>query len=164
MRPAPMNASLQRLLRPDGPGAVLFVRLAVGFVFLTEGIQKFLFPGDLGVGRFMHIGIPAPQIMAPFVGGLEIIGGLALIIGLGSRLFAVPLLIDMLVAITSTKLVTLGKNGFWKTSHEARTDLLMIAGLVLILVIGPGVRSLDRWLASRARARQRAGSAEAQQR
>jgi putative oxidoreductase len=144
-----MSTTLRRLLRPDGPGAILAIRLAVGFVFVTEGIQKFLFPADLGAGRFAHIGIPAPQVMAPFVGGLEIVGGVALLLGLGARLFAVPLLISMLVALTSTKLVTLAKNGFWKTSHEARTDLLMIAGLVLILLLGPGVRSVDRYLTTR---------------
>jgi putative oxidoreductase len=146
-----MRNTLQRLLRPDGPGAILIIRIAVGFVFVTEGIQKFLFPADLGAGRFAHIGIPAPEVMAPFVGGLEIVGGLALLLGLLTRVFAGPLLISMLVAITSTKLVTLAKNGFWKTSHEARTDLLMIAGLLLILVLGPGVRSLDNRLVARSR-------------
>jgi putative oxidoreductase len=139
----PAKSSLSRVLRPDGPAAVAFVRATVGIVFLSEGIQKFLFPGDLGAGRFAKIGIPAPEILAPFVGTLEIVGGTALLIGLFSRIFAVPLLFNMLVAITSTKLVTLGKNGFWKTAHEARTDVLMIAGLLLVLALGPGRRSLD---------------------
>ena len=124
-----------------------FVRATVGIVFLSEGIQKFLFPGDLGAGRFAKIGIPAPQMLAPFVGTLEIVGGIALLIGLFSRIFAVPLLFNMLVAITSTKLVTLGKNGFWRTAHEARTDVLMIAGLLLVLALGPGRRSLDARIA-----------------
>jgi hypothetical protein len=53
------------------------------------------------------------------------------------------------LAITSTKLVSLGKNGFWKTAHEGGTDLLMICGLLLILVIGPGLRSVDRRLVGR---------------
>jgi putative oxidoreductase len=146
-----MSSTIERLLRADGPGPILIIRLAVGFVFVTEGIQKFLFPADLGAGRFAHIGIPAPDILAPFVGGLETIGGLALLLGLGTRLLAVPLLISMLVAITSTKLVTLWKNGFWRTSHEARTDLLMIAGLLFILAVGPGVRSIDHSLTTRGR-------------
>jgi uncharacterized membrane protein YphA (DoxX/SURF4 family) len=137
------------LLRPDGPGVLIVLRLAVGFVFLTEGIQKFLFPRELGVGRFAHLGIPAPQATAPFVGGLEIIGGAALVLGLLTRLFAIPLLFSMLVAITSSKLVTFGKNGFWKTAHEARTDLLMIAGLLVLLALGPGVLSLDARLRRR---------------
>ena len=144
---------LSRVLRPDGPAALALVRVVVGLVFLSEGIQKFLFTGDLGPGRFAKIGIPAPEILAPCVGTLEIVGGIALVIGLLSRIVAVPLLFNMLVAITSTKLVTLGKNGFWKTAHEARTDLLMIAGLLLILALGPGRRSLD------ARMRSSGGSA-----
>lgn len=135
--------SLFRVFRPDGPAALAIVRAAVGLVFLSEGIQKFLFPGDLGPGRFAKIGIPAPEILAPLVGTLEIVGGIALLIGLFARVFSVPLLFNMLVAITSTKLVTMGKNGFWKTAHEARTDLLMIAGLLLVLTLGPGRRSLD---------------------
>jgi putative oxidoreductase len=135
--------SLFRVLRPDRPAALAIVRATVGLVFLSEGIQKFLFPGDLGPGRFAKIGIPAPEILAPFVGTLEIVGGIALVIGLFSRIVAIPLLFNMLVAITSTKLVTMGKNGFWKTAHEARTDVLMIAGLLLVLALGPGQRSLD---------------------
>jgi putative oxidoreductase len=137
------SSSLIRLLRPDGPAALAIVRVAVGLVFLAEGIQKFLFPAELGAGRFAKIGIPAPDILAPFVGTLEIVGGIALVAGLFTRIFSVPLLINMVVAITSTKLVTLGKTGFWKTAHEARTDVLMIAGLLLILALGPGRRSLD---------------------
>jgi putative oxidoreductase len=143
------ESGLERILRPNGPGAILIVRLGLGLVFVTEGIQKFLFPGDLGAGRFAHIGIPAPHVMAPFVGGLEIVGGLAIALGLLARVFAVPLLFSMLVAITSTKLLTFAKNGFWKTAHEARTDLLMICGLLLIVAVGPGLRSLDRRIAAR---------------
>jgi putative oxidoreductase len=143
------ESRLERILRPNGPGAILIVRLGLGLVFVTEGIQKFLFPGDLGAGRFAHIGIPAPHVMAPFVGGLEIVGGLAIALGLLARVFAVPLLFSMLVAITSTKLLTFARNGFWKTAHEARTDLLMICGLLLIVAVGPGLRSLDRRIAAR---------------
>jgi uncharacterized membrane protein YphA (DoxX/SURF4 family) len=119
------------------------VRAVIGAVFVSEGVQKFLFPDELGVGRFAKIGIPAPEIMAPFVGTVETVGGLLLMVGLGTRLVAVPLLFSMLVAITSTKLVTFGKNGFWKTVHEARTDLLMIFGLLFLLAVGAGPVSLD---------------------
>jgi putative oxidoreductase len=147
MSAARAKCSLPRVLRAEGPAAMVVVRVVVGLVFLSEGIQKFLFPGDLGPGRFAKIGIPAPEILAPFVGTLEIVGGIALVVGLGSRVFAVPLLLDMLVAITSTKLLTIGRNGFWKTAHEARTDVLMIAGLLLVMALGPGRRSLDARIA-----------------
>jgi len=110
---------------------------------MTEGVQKFLFPDDLGVGRFNKIGIPMPAVAAPFVGTLEIVGGALLIVGIAVRIVCIPLLISMLVAITSTKLVTFGRNGFWKTMHEARTDLLMIFCLLFLLAVGAGPVSLD---------------------
>src|SRR5579864_663718 len=91
--------------------AVLLIRILVGWVFLSEGIQKFLFPAALGVGRFAKIGIPSPQIMAPFVGVVEIVCGALILIGLVTRLATIPLLIDISVALYSTKLVVFAKNG-----------------------------------------------------
>ncbi len=114
--------------------AILLIRILVGWVFLSEGIQKFLFPETLGVGRFTKIGIPLPQLMAPFVGITEIICGALLLAGLFTRLASVPLLIDICVALYSTKIVTLMKNGFWGTLHEARTDASMLLGLVFLLI------------------------------
>jgi putative oxidoreductase len=129
--------------------AVLLIGILVGWVFLSEGIQKFLFPDSLGVGRFVKIGIPSPQVMAPFVGVVEIVCGSLLLIGLVTRLATVPLLIDISVAIYSTKIVTFAKNGFWGTLHEARTDVSMLLGLVFLLLVGAGAWSLDAWLAER---------------
>ena len=125
------------------PPAVILVRAMVGGVFLSEGIQKFLFPAALGVGRFATIGIPAPQIMAPFVGGVEIVCGLLVILGLVTRLAALPLLIDILVAIATTKVPMLLKSGFWAAAHEARTDYCMLLGLIFLLAVGGGPWSLD---------------------
>src|SRR5690349_13262006 len=105
-----------------GDKAGLPIRLTVGAIFVSEGIQKFLFASELGAGRFAKIGLPAPHILAPFVGVVEIVGGLVLASGFWTPYVCVPLLIDMAVAITSTKLINLGKVGFWKTAHEARTD------------------------------------------
>ena len=133
------------------PAAVLLVRLLVGPVFLSEGIQKFLFPAALGVGRFTKIGIPAPEVMAPFVGVVEIVFGLLLIVGLLTRLATIPLLIDILVAIATTKIPMLIKDGFWKTAHEARTDYAMLLGLVFLLLVGGGPLAVDSWLAGRKR-------------
>jgi putative oxidoreductase len=129
--------------------AVMLIRVLVGWVFLSEGIQKFLFPDSLGIGRFVKIGIPWPQVMAPFVGVVEIVCGSLLLIGLVTRLATVPLLIDIAVAIYSTKIVTFAKNGFWGTLHEARTDVSMLLGLVFLLLVGAGAWSLDAWLAER---------------
>ncbi len=129
--------------------AVLLIRILVGWVFLSEGIQKFLFPETLGVGRFLKIGIPWPQVMAPFVGVVEILCGTLLLIGLLTRLAAIPLVIDICVALYSTKIVTLAKNGIWSTLHEARTDVSMLLGLIFLLMVGGGTFALDNFLRSR---------------
>jgi uncharacterized membrane protein YphA (DoxX/SURF4 family) len=89
---------------PRASRAVILIRLLVGLVFFEEGIQKFLFPAVMGAGRFARIGIPAPDVMGPFVGVVEIVCGAMLVLGLLTRLAAIPLLVDIAVAILSTKL------------------------------------------------------------
>jgi len=123
--------------------ALLLARLAAGCIFLSEGIQKFLFPAELGVGRFVKIGIPAPQLLAPFVGVVEIVCGALLIVGLITRLAAIPLVIDMIVAITTTKIPMLWKSGFWATAHEARVDFAMLLICLMLAIVGPGPLSLN---------------------
>ncbi len=134
---------IDRVVSADGPTATLLVRLLVGGVFLSEGIQKFLFPDSLGVGRFVKIGIPAPAVMAPFVGIVEIVCGVLLIVGLLTRLATIPLIVDMFVAVASTKVPILLKGGFWTMAHEARTDYAMLLGSVFLLLVGAGGLSLD---------------------
>jgi putative oxidoreductase len=143
----PVNA--QEMWSNRARQAILLIRILVGWVFVSEGIQKFLFPDSLGVGRFVKIGIPWPQVMAPFVGVVEIVCGSLVLVGLATRLMTVPLLIDIAVALYSTKIVTFGKNGFWGTLHEARTDMSMVLGLIFLLLVGGGAWSLDAWLAER---------------
>jgi putative oxidoreductase len=133
-----------RLFSTNAPRATILIRLLVGAVFLSEGIQKFLFPATLGVGRFLKIGIPAPHFFAPFVGVVEIVCGMLLIIGLLTRLAAIPLIIDISVAIITTKIPMLAKAGFWSMAHEARTDYCMLLGLVFLLLVGSGPFSIDR--------------------
>jgi putative oxidoreductase len=127
----------------------LFVRLLVGGVFLSEGIQKFVYPEALGVGRFVKIGIFAPQIMAPFVGVVEIVCGAFVLVGFLTRLDAIPLIIDILVAIATTKIPILIHSGFWAMAHEARTDWSMLLGSLALLFMGAGKWSVDTWLAAR---------------
>ncbi len=146
----------KRLMQTRAPAAVILIRLMVGGVFLTEGIQKFLYPEALGTGRFTHIGIPAPQVMAPFVGVVEVAAGTMVVLGLLTRVAAVPLLINILVAIVSTKIPILLGHGFggfslpklptyglWSMLHESRTDLSMVLGLVFLLLVGGGRASID---------------------
>jgi uncharacterized membrane protein YphA (DoxX/SURF4 family) len=132
------------LFSTNGPRATILIRLLVGAVFLSEGIQKFLFPAALGVGRFTKIGIPAPQFFAPFVGVVEIVCGTLLIVGLVTRLAAIPLMIDISVAIITTKIPILSTAGFWSMAHEARTDYCMLLGLLFLLLVGSGPFSIDR--------------------
>jgi putative oxidoreductase len=136
-----------KLLVSTAPASVVLIRLVVGWVFLSEGIQKFLFPAALGVGRFAKIGIPDPQLLAPFVGACEILFGVLLIVGLLTRLSTIPLLIVIGVAIWTTKIPMVAKQGFWAMAHEARTDFCMLFGLLFLLIVGAGRMSLDARLA-----------------
>src|SRR5207247_10078020 len=104
---------MRRLFSTNASAATVLVRLLTGSVFLSEGIQKFLYPTKLAAGRFAKIGIPAPEIMGPFVGGCEVVCGALLIVGFLTRLAAIVLLIDISVAIVSTKIPVLLGHGFW---------------------------------------------------
>src|SRR6266480_920330 len=152
---------MRRLLSTNAPAATVLVRLLVGSVFLSEGIQKFLYPAELAAGRFAKIGIPDPESMGLFVGGCEVVCGALLIIGLLTRLAAIVLLIDISAAILSTKIPLLLGHGFWGFSlpkvphygfwsmmHEARTDFSMWLGLLFLLLVGAGRKwSLDASIA-----------------
>ena len=147
------------LQRPDPAAtskAIVLVRVAVGVVFLSEGVQKFLFPDALGPGRFAKIGLPWPDLLGPFVGVVEIVAGLLVLLGWWVRCAALPLSIDMLVAIATTKIpILLGrgylgfagpsvqKTGLWSMLHEARTDLAMLCCSLFLLIAGSGAWSLD---------------------
>jgi putative oxidoreductase len=123
--------------------ALVLIRILVGWVFVSEGIQKFLFPAQLGVGRFAKIGIPAPEVMAPLVGTIEIVCGCLLIVGLFTRFAAIPLLGVISVAIVTTKIPMIARAGVWAMLHEARTDFSMLLGLIFLLIAGAGSLSLD---------------------
>ncbi len=129
--------------------AVLLIRVLVGWVFVSEGIQKFLYPETLGVGRFIKIGIPWANVMAPFVGTVEIVCGILLLAGLVTRFAAVPLLGVISVALYTTKITMFSKAGFWGTLHEARTDVSMLLGLIFLLLVGGGAWSIDAMLVGR---------------
>jgi putative oxidoreductase len=171
------HGMLPRLLQwffypPDSaPPATLLIRLMAGGVFLWEGVMKFVFPTTLGAGRFLKLGIPVPEIMAPFVGVMEIVGGILFVLGLCTRLAALPLLIDIVVAIASTKIpLLLGTSplplppvppqvGFWAVLHEIRSDDAQLLCSLFLLLVGAGPWALDALLA-----RRRRGSARAQER
>jgi uncharacterized membrane protein YphA (DoxX/SURF4 family) len=128
-----------------GPRSLFLVRLAVGSIFLTQGILKFTSP-KMGVLRFARIGFPSPGFTAHFVGSFEIVCGTLVLLGLLSRLAAIPLLIVISTAIATTKLPELrhAGQGFWFMVSDARTDFAMFCSLIFLIVQGPGRWSLDR--------------------
>ncbi len=122
---------------------ILAIRLMVGGVFFLEGIKKYIFAAQWGAGRFARIGIPAPHVMGPFVGAVEILCGLAVILGFRTSLAAIPLLCVISTAIGVTKIPILIRAGFWSMEDAARTDFSMLMGLIFLLLAGSGSFSLD---------------------
>lgn len=122
------------------------VRIVVGVVFLTEGVLKFLHPADLGAGRFARIGLPMPGLLGPFVGAVEILGGLALVFAVAPGWAALVLLGVITTALATTKVpILLGHplgrfapakapyGGVLGFLHEARTDLSMFFGTLALI-------------------------------
>ncbi len=149
-------AMLSKLTHTTAPPAVVLIRILVGWVFVSEGLLKFLFADANGAGRFAKIGIPFPAFTGPFVGFVEIICGTLLLLGLFTRLATIPVLISMSVAVISTKvpillghgigpfsLPKLASYGLWSMLHEARTDFSMSLGLLFLLIVGAGRWSID---------------------
>jgi len=137
-----MNSE-QRWL-PVSSRAILLIRIAVGVIFSSQGLLKFLDPA-LGVNRFTRIGFSHPAFTAHFVGTFEIICGLLVLLGVITRLSAIPLLIVICTAIATTKIPELFRpnQGFWYMVSDARTDFSMFCCLLFLLIAGPGSWSLD---------------------
>ncbi|HXC53415.1 MAG TPA: DoxX family protein [Candidatus Limnocylindrales bacterium] len=159
-----MRSLIQWLSEPpvDGPASILLLRLMAGGVFLWEGILKFVFVNQ-GAGRFTKLGFPFPELTAGAVGTLEIVGGVLLLAGLVTRLIAVPFIIEMIVAMLSTKITmylgtsplplpaSLPQIGMWAVLHEIRSEYAQLATCLFLLINGPGRLSLDALLRARTR-------------
>lgn len=144
------------------PGAILFTvndyrsvipRLVVGLVFLSEGIQKFLFPETVGAGRFAQIGFSNPGFTAEFVAVFEITCGILVVTGFVTRIAVIPLFIVIMTAIIRTKIPILLDKGFWPMAHEARTDFAMTMLIIFLFIYGAGKGSVDEYLSSRLRSK-----------
>jgi putative oxidoreductase len=127
--------------------SLIFIRLAVGLIFLTQGILKFTDP-HMGVLRFTRIGFPYPGFTAHFVGTFEIACGVLVLIGWFTRLASIPLLMVIMTAIATTKVPELfhSAQGFWFMVSDARTDFAMTMSLLFLISVGAGSWSLDAWL------------------
>jgi putative oxidoreductase len=132
-----------KILKTNPDKSIILIRFLVGAVFLTEGIQKFLFPETLGAGRFEKIGFANPAFWAYLTACFEITCGLLIALGVYVRATAIPLLIVMIVAFVTTKIPLLAQKGFWNFSHEYRTDFAMTLSLIFLLIKGAGSYSID---------------------
>lgn len=121
-------------------------RLIVGLIFVSEGIQKFLFPETVGAARFEKIGFDNPEFWALFVATFEVICGSFVLIGLFIRLASIPLLIIMATALISTKIPILHEKGFWQMAHDSRTDFSITLLLIFLIIYGAGRFSVDERL------------------
>lgn len=147
---------LRWAMRSDAPASVILIRLMVGLVFVSEGLQKFINPEDVGSGRFERMGYSNPELVAYFVACFEIGCGALITVGLLTRAAAVPLIVIMLTALVTTKLpILLGQDlwgfqvrkmseyGFWAMAHETRTDWAMLLGSLYLVIVGGGRWSVD---------------------
>ncbi len=152
----------RKFIYTDQSKATIIIRLMVGTVFLSEGIQKFLYPAMRGSGRFEGMGFPNPEFFAGFVGVFEILCGLMLVLGFLTRGAAIAMLVNMTVAIVVTKIpIAFGESfgpfvlrdlntyGFWSMAHEIRTDFAMLLGSLFLLIKGAGRYSIDRLILSK---------------
>ena len=157
-----MNNLMNWLLNPptEGPRATFVIRLMAGSVFLWEGVMKFVFANQ-GVGRFTKLGFPYPHFTATADGWFEIIGGLLILGGWLTRPIAIPFIIEMLVAMASTKIpLYLGTSplplppvppqiGFWAVLHEIRSEFAQLSCCLFLMLAGPGPWSIDALFANR---------------
>ncbi len=133
----------QKIFQINQITGYLLVRIILGYVFLVAGLQKFIFPDDMGPGRFIEMGFPFPEFTAYFVGFFETLGGFLILIGLASRLAAIPLAITMVVAIITTKFPQFS-DGFWAFAHSARLDISMLLTSIFVIYNGSGRYSVDK--------------------
>jgi putative oxidoreductase len=132
-------------------GPVILIRFYVGLIFVVEGVLKYMRPDQLGTGRFAKVGIPLPALLANLDGAFEIGCGILIMVGLFTQLAVLPMIVDMVGALTTTKVPLLwgdaalypGEHGPWDFLHEGRLEIAMLCGSLYLLAVGAGGRSLD---------------------
>ncbi|GAA4239304.1 DoxX family protein [Postechiella marina] len=137
---------LKNIINTDQAKTTIIIRVMVGMVFLSEGLQKFLFPAIRGTGRFTKIGLPNPIFLGDLVGTFEILCGILILLGILTRLASSVTLVIMITALVTTKLKIFINDGFWVMVHGARTDYAMLLGSIFLIIKGGGYWSVDRTL------------------
>lgn len=135
-----------KITATDSRNTTILIRFMVGFIFFTEGIQKFLFPHIRGAGRFEQMGMPAPEFLSYFVASFEVVCGALILIGLLTRLAAIPIIFIMLVVIVMTRLPTLMYENFWIMMYISKIDFAMLIGAIFLFLEGSGRLSVDQKL------------------
>ncbi|MEX1213307.1 MAG: DoxX family protein [Balneolaceae bacterium] len=133
-----------RITATNDKSSTVLIRSMVGFIFFTEGLQKFLFPHIRGAGRFEEMGLPVPEFLSYFVASFEVLCGALILLGLLTRIAAVPIIFIMLSAIILTKLPILVEENFWVMVYISKIDMAMLIGSLFLLMEGGGRWSLDR--------------------
>lgn len=145
----PVPASPASPVRAAGLDAgLLLLRLVLGVIFIAHGLQKILVDSIPGVAAgFGGMGIPAPEVAAVVVAGVEVVGGALLIVGLGTRVFAVLLTVSMAVALVLVHLAA----GFFAADGGYEYVLLLAVASLALALTGPGRIAIDALIARRRR-------------
>jgi uncharacterized membrane protein YphA (DoxX/SURF4 family) len=131
------------VLNTANDNKIIFIRLIVGLIFMSEGLQKYLFLQVLGPGFFQEIGFRHAFFWAYFAGACEMLFGMMVLWGLLTRLASIPLLIIMITAFITTKIPILETKGLWTFLHEYNTEFSLTVLLILLIIYGGGKWSAD---------------------
>jgi putative oxidoreductase len=132
-----------QILNTRSDNKLIFIRLIAGLIFISEGLQKYLFLQLYGPGLFQEIGFGHASFWAYFTGAFEILCGILILFGLFTRLASIPLLIIMITAFITTKFPLIANKGFWTFLHEYNTDFSLTILLILLIIYGGGNLSVD---------------------
>jgi len=133
----------KQILSTRNDSKIIIIRLIVGIIFFSEGIQKYLIVSMLGPAYFKEIGFIHPMFWSYLTGAFEMFCSILILSGFLTRLASIPLLIIMITAFVRTKLPVLATEGLLAFLHEYRTDFSLTLLLILLIIYGSGKWSVD---------------------
>lgn len=131
------------ILNTEDDKKLILIRLIVGLIFLSEGIQKYLIVSVVGPTFFQESGFNNPMFWVYLAGSFEILCGILIMFGFLTRLASIPLLTIMITAFITVKLPLLSSRGFWTFLHEYNIDFSLTFLLILLIIYGGGKWSVD---------------------